>query len=116
MDLSSSGQLKYQLYSVTDGGVKYQQALYGNGLSTIDADGTLEITAGFKNKQVVPVLLQPFEGDAAINAEKGWVRIKGRNVVIDATNELVLQATKIQIGHVQKERLKIFKLHQPELI
>ena len=27
-----AGQLKYQLYSVTDGGVKYQQALYGNGL------------------------------------------------------------------------------------
>ena len=45
-----AGQLKYQLYSVTDGGVKYQQALYGNGLSTIDADGTLEITTGFKNK------------------------------------------------------------------
>ena len=27
-----AGQLKYQLYSVTDGGVKYQQALYGNCL------------------------------------------------------------------------------------
>ena len=110
MDLSGCGQLKYQLYSVTDGGVKYQQALYGNGLSTIDADGTLEITAGFKNKQVVPVSLQLHEGDAAINAEKGWVRIKGRNVVIDATNELVLQATKIQIGHVQKGKTQDFQV------
>ena len=106
-----AGQLKYQLYSVTDGGVKYQQALYGNGLSTIDADGTLEITAGFKNKPGrASLVAAALEGDAAINAEKGWVRIKGRNVVIDATNELVLQATKIQIGHVQKGRTQDFQV------
>ena len=77
--------------------------MYGNGLSTIDADGTLEITAGFKNKSGSASLVAiALDGDAAMTAEKGWVRIKGRNVVIDATNELVLQATKIQIGHVQK--------------
>ena len=71
-----AGQLKYQLYSVTDGGVKYQQALYGNGLSTIDAEGTLEITAGFKNKPGrASLVAAALEGDAAINAEKGWVRI-----------------------------------------
>ena len=29
-----------------------------------------------KINQVVPVLLQTLEGDAAINAEKGWVRLK----------------------------------------
>ena len=98
-----AGQLKYQLYSVTDGGVKYQQALYGNGLSTIDAEGTLEITSGFKNKPGrASLVAAALEGDAAINAEKGWVRIKGQNVVIDATNQLVLQATRIQIGHVPK--------------
>ena len=70
-----AGQLKYQLYSVTDGGIKYQQALYGNGLSTIDADGTLEIMAGAKNKPGRGCFIAGARrGDAAINGEKGWVR------------------------------------------
>ena len=106
-----AGQLKYQLYAVTDGGVKYQQALYGNGLSTIDADGTLEIMAGAKNKPGrVSFIAAALQGDAAINAEKGWVRIKGQNIVIDATNQLVLQANKIQIGHVQPGKTQDFQV------
>ena len=106
-----AGQLKYQLYAVTDGGVKYQQALYGNGLSTIDADGTLEIMAGAKIKPGrVSFIAAALQGDAAINAEKGWVRIKGQNIVIDATNQLVLQANKIQIGHVQPGKTQDFQV------
>ena len=38
------------------------------------------------------------------------MRIKGQNVVIDATNQLVLQATKIQIGHVQKGKTQDFQV------
>ena len=45
-----AGPVAYQLYSVTDKGMKYQQALHGSGLATIEADGTLEIQTGFKNK------------------------------------------------------------------
>ena len=40
------GQLKYQLYSVTNDGVVYQQALYDNGTSVIRAEKTLEIQTG----------------------------------------------------------------------
>ena len=58
----------------------------------------------------MPVSLQLHLTGMYINAEKGWVRIKGRNVVIDATNELVLQATKIQIGHVQKGKTQDFQV------
>ena len=45
------GPIAYQLYSVTDKGIKYKQALHASGLSTIEADGTLEIQTGFKNKK-----------------------------------------------------------------
>ena len=38
---------------------------------------------------------------------------KGRNICIDATNQLTLQANKIQLGVMFNQgKLKIFKLHQ----
>ena len=43
-------QLAYQFYSVTDKDVVYQQALHGSGLATINAEQTLEIQTGLKNK------------------------------------------------------------------
>ena len=106
-----AGQLKYQIYSTTDDGVVYQQALYENGVSTINAESTLEIQTGFKNKpDSVSLFAMAHMGDIAVNAEKGWIRVKGQNIVLDATNELVLQANSIQIGHVQKGKTQDFQV------
>ena len=96
-----AGQLRYQLYSVTGNGDVYQQALYENGLSAIRAEKTLEVQTGIKNKaNDVSFHLISHHGDVAVNADTGMVRIKGRNICIDATNQLTLQANKIQLGHV----------------
>ena len=46
------GALAYQLFSITDKGIKYQQALHASGLATIEADQTLEIQTGRKINQV----------------------------------------------------------------
>ena len=107
-----AGQLKYQLYSVTDDGVVYQQALYGgNGLASIRAEKTLEVQTGIKNKgSDVSFTLMTHHGDVAVNADTGMVRIKGRNICIDATNQLTLQANKIQIGHVQPGKTQDFQV------
>ena len=107
-----AGQLKYQLYSVTDDGVVYQQALYGgNGLASIRAEKTLEVQTGIKNKgSDVSFTLMTHHGDVAVNADNGMVRIKGRNICIDATNQLTLQANKIQIGHVQPGKTQDFQV------
>ena len=105
------GQLKYQLYSVTNDGVVYQQALYDSGLSAIRAEKTLEIQTGIKNKaNDVSFTLMSHNGDVAVNADNGMVRIKGRNICIDATNQLTLQANKIQIGHVQPGKTQDFQV------
>ena len=81
------------MYSVTGNGDVYQQALYENGLSAIRAEKTLEIQTGIKNKaNDVSFALMSHHGDVAINADNGMVRIKGRNICIDATNQLTLQA------------------------
>ena len=105
------GQLKYQLYSVTNDGVVYQQALYDSGLSAIRAEKTLEVQTGIKNKgSDVSFTLMTHHGDVAVNADNGMVRIKGRNICIDATNQLTLQANKIQLGHVQPGKTQDFQV------
>ena len=89
----------------------YQQALYENGLSAIRAEKTLEIQTGIKNKaNEVSFTLMTHHGDVAVNADNGMVRIKGRNICIDATNQLTLQANKIQIGHVQPGKTQDFQV------
>tara|TARA_B100000424_G_scaffold197974_1_gene155124 strand:- start:458 stop:1105 length:648 start_codon:yes stop_codon:yes gene_type:complete len=106
-----AGQLKYQMYSVTDDGVVYQQALYGSGLASINAEKTLEIQTGLKNKaRDISFTLMTHHGDVAVNADNGMIRLKGRNIVIDATNQLSLQANKIQIGHVQPGKTQDFQV------
>lgn len=95
------GGIAYQLYSVTDKGMKYQQALHASGLSTIDADGTLEIQTGRKNnKDAISYMAMAHNGDMCMTAENGWIRLFGKNIVLEAANELVLQGAKVTIGNV----------------
>ena len=97
------GALAYQLYSTTEKGAKWQQALHGNGLSTMEASHTLEIQTGKKNKSGrVSFIAMAHHGDVCLNANSGWVRIKGKNIVIDATNQLLLQGKHVMIGNADK--------------
>ena len=76
--------------------MKYQQALHASGLATIDADGSLEIQTGRKNKEdAVSYVAMAHNGDMAITAENGWIRLFGKNIVLQASNELVLQGAKV---------------------
>ena len=64
-----------------------------------------------KNKaNEVSFTLMTHHGDVAVNADNGMVRIKGRNICIDATNQLTLQANKIQLGHVQPGKTQDFQV------
>ena len=99
-----AGPVAYQLYSVTDKGKKYQQALHGSGLATIEADCTLEIQTGFENKDdQISYVAMAHHGDMCMTAEKGWIRIYGKNIVLEAANELVLQGSKVKIGNKAKQ-------------
>ena len=105
------GALAYQLFSITDKGIKYQQALHASGLATIEADQTLEIQTGKKNKSGrVSYVAMAHNGDMAMTAANGFVRIKGQNIVLDADNEIFLQGKKVTIGNADKttESTQIF--------
>ena len=97
------GVLAYQLYATTDKGAKWQQALHGNGLSTMESTHGLEIQTGKKNKKGdISFIAMAHHGDVCLNSNSGWIRIKGKNVVIDATNQLLLQGKHVTIGNADK--------------
>ena len=94
------GGIAYQLYSVTDKGMKYQQALHASGLATIDADGTLEIQTGRENnKDAISYMAMAHNGDMCMTAENGWIRIFGKNIVLEAANEILLQGKTVTLGN-----------------
>ena len=105
------GGVAYQIYSVNDKDYKWQQALHQSGLATMEADGSLEIQTGAKNKEGdVSYVAMAHNGDMAMTAENGWVRIYGRNIVLQAADELQLQI-KITSGnrHYTKVDLLLWK-------
>ncbi len=100
------GGVAYQIYSVNDKDYKWQQALHQSGLATMEADGSLEIQTGRKNKEGdVSYVAMAHNGDMAITAENGWVRIYGRNIVLQAADELHLQGNTVKVGNKANETL-----------
>ena len=100
------GGVAYQIYSVNDKDYKWQQALHQSGLATMEADGSLEIQTGYKNKEGdVSYVAMAHNGDMAITAENGWVRIYGRNIVLQAADELHLQGNTVKVGNKANETL-----------
>ena len=100
------GGVAYQIYSVNDKDYKWQQALHQSGLATMEADGSLEIQTGRKNKEGdVSYVAMAHNGDMAMTAENGWVRIYGRNIVLQAADELHLQGNTVKLGNKANETL-----------
>ena len=94
------GPIAYQLYSVTDKGAKWQQALHGSGLSSMEASHTLEIQTGKKNKkQSISDMAMAHNGDMCMTADNGWVRIQASNIVLNADNEILLQGKRVTLGN-----------------
>ena len=94
------GPIAYQLYAVNDKGAKWQQALHGSGLSSMEASHTLEIQTGKKNKkQSISYMAMAHNGDMCMTAENGWVRTQASNIVLNADNEILLQGKRVTLGN-----------------
>ena len=94
------GPVAYQLYATTDKGAKWQQVLHGSGLSSMEASHTLEIQTGKENKKgSISYLAMARKGDMCMTASNGWVRIYGKNIALEATDELLLQGKKVILGN-----------------
>lgn len=97
------GKVAYSLLASTKDGVKYNQTLAeGSGLSRVYAEKTLQVECGFKNKENEhSYKLVVHKGNCDFNADKGKLLQKAKQITLQASEEIVLQAPKIRIGYDQ---------------
>lgn len=86
----------YSSYFVTDKNEINLCGLSEGGLSKIYSDGPLEIIAGQKSKSTgVDIVITGKNGDVWITAERnGEIRIRGKNIILDADENIELSAGK----------------------
>ena len=93
-ELGVCGNIAYNLYGYADSGDTANLGLKGNGLFDIFADQCITIDGGAKVEGGgVCVNIIGSKGDIAITAmENGDVRISGRNIILDADENIEMTA------------------------
>jgi len=100
--VGTCGVASFVFQAENDSKVKFNAGLYENGMASIEAEGKLQIQGGIKAKKGEnSVALFAHKGDMSIQCISNgtWVKIKGPNIILDATNEVVIQARKIRLGY-----------------
>ena len=111
--MGTPGRAAFSIMSTTDSDVKFVQAHCENGLTKFDAQGTMQFEAGAH--PTMPSGIPAFKfithkGDFAINANKGAVKIEAKQIVLDASREIVIQSPKIRIGYDIENKTKEIKI------
>ena len=105
-ELGVCGNIAYNLYGYADSGDTSNLGLMGNGQFNIFADQCITIDGGAKvDGGGVCVNIIGSRGDIAITAmDNGDVRIKGRNIIIDADENIeMLAGGKVSIDSAEIE-------------
>ena len=105
-ELGVCGNVAYNLYGYADSGDTSNLGLMGNGQFNIFADQCITIDGGAKvDGGGVCVNIIGSRGDIAITAmDNGDVRIKGRNIIIDANENIeMLAGGKVSIDSAEIE-------------
>ena len=86
--------------SQTKDNLKYSQSFQeGSGFARVSADKTLQVESGARsNRNDAGFNLTVHNGNSIITNMNGDISIAGKNITIQAHNELVLQAPKVRIG------------------
>ena len=97
--MTYAGKSVYVEASESENGLRFVQGHYENGISQIHAEGTLQVEAGAKNQpKNVDFLLSAANGDIATSSPSGFTRVSAYNIVLQAANEIVIDAPTIRIG------------------
>ena len=82
-----------KVMAITDEGEVFIHSLSQDGTVRIVVDKTMEVTAGEDNDEgKIDMVINCMNGDICINAISGQVRIKGRDIVLEAGRDLTLKA------------------------
>jgi len=107
------GRDSFKMMSTTDSGIRFVQAHTESGTTQFGTEGQLQVEVGSSdliNNDQTTFQFITHKGDFAVNADSGHIKIHGRAICIEATEQLVLQAPKIQIGYEQEHKTKDIKI------
>jgi hypothetical protein len=95
-----SGPEMFKIIGETPDGSVFTQSLAANGLLRITNEGTTEIVGGSKNEpDGVDIRIYASKGSITINADKGNLQLKGKNIFIETPGTFSVLAQKIQLGN-----------------
>ena len=100
-----AGKTVYFIGSKNDQGVKNNISFHeGKGLARYYTEKEFQLESGIKCKDnEIACSTVVHHGSYTVNADRGDIKISGKNIIIEAADELHLLATnKIQIGYPEK--------------
>ena len=111
--MGSAGRTAFTMQSTTDEGLRFIQSHSESGMSKIMSEGMLQVETGessLVNDDQTTFQFIAHKGDFAVNADKGHVKIFGKQIVLEASLEVVIQAPRIRIGYEQEHKTKDIKI------
>ena len=94
-----AGKCAYSCQAITDSGLRFIMAHHENGITRINPEGSLEIVAGDKNPaDSEDIILIALNGHIDFKSTSGHVNTKAQQIVLQATEEIVIDAPMIRIG------------------
>ena len=119
-EMSMSGREAFCIKSVTDSGLKFIQSHTESGLTKLKSEGTwLFEAAGHKSLAgqdgITAFEFLAHRGDVSFDAAKGHIKMNAKQIVLDASKEIVLQAPRIRIGNADGNSTKEIKIIAQEL-
>jgi len=103
-----SGPEMFKIIGETPDGKMFTQSLAANGMLRITNEGSTEIVAGSKNEpEGVDIRIFAARGDIGINADKGNLRLYGKNIFIETPGTFSVLAQKIQLGNSMTRSVNI---------
>ena len=111
--MGTPGRSAFSFMSTTDSNVKFVQAHTESGLTKFYSEGFMQFEAGAHPTMSSVITAFKFEahkGDFVINANKGAVRVEAKQIVLDASREIIIQSPKIRIGYDIENKTKEIKI------
>ena len=112
--MGTPGRSAFSLMSTTDSNVKFVQAHTESGLTKFYSEGVMQFEAGshptIASNSASAFAFIAHKGNFSVNADKAEVKLSGKQIILDASREIVIQAPKIRIGYEVENKTKDIKI------
>lgn len=112
--MGTPGRSAFSLMSTTDSNVKFVQAHTESGLTKFYSEGVMQFEAGshptIASNSASAFAFIAHKGNFSVNADKAEVKLSGKQIILEASREIVIQAPKIRIGYEVENKTKDIKI------